>query len=145
MITWRDGVKGRTGIGVDLELLTDELNLGLGVVDDGRETLLYRLYLLRDGRQNALLKPVKLVKAAPCADLTEADKDAPHRLKVERLVAAENKDEAAELGAERLDRLGLACATEAQGSWLSAMKLACGGKLNWHSPVPAGPKGEPPS
>lgn len=67
------------------------------------------LDLLRDRTEDPLLESVELVEASPGADLAEPDEDPTHRLEVERLVAAEDEDEASELHAESLDGFGLAC------------------------------------
>jgi hypothetical protein len=122
----------------DLELASDELNLGVGIGEAGTETELNALDLLRDGREDALLESVELVEASPSADLAETDEDAAHRLEVERLVAAKHEDEATELDSQRLDRFGFACEVE-RSARCPAERSAKG-----DSPVPAGPNGEPP-
>ncbi len=67
------------------------------------QTKLDILDLLRDGRQDTLLQTVELVEAAPRADLADTEEDAAHGLEVERVVAAEDEREAAELDTECLD------------------------------------------
>jgi hypothetical protein len=70
------------------------------------ETELDALNLLRDGTEDTFFESIELVEASPRADLAQSDKDASHRLEVERLVAAEDEDEATQLDSEGLDGLG---------------------------------------
>ena len=93
----------------DLELTTDELDLGIGIGDACTESKLDALNLLRDGREDALLQPVELVEATPSSDLAQSYEDPAHRLEVECLVATEDENETTKLNSERLDRFGFAC------------------------------------
>jgi hypothetical protein len=86
-----------TNVLVDTQLLPHQLNLCIGVVHKGSQTLLNALHLLRHGTEDSLFQAVELVKTTPGADLTETDEDTPHRLKVKRLVATENENKATEL------------------------------------------------
>ncbi len=78
--------------------------------------MLNALDLLRDGRQDTLLESIELVETSPCSDAAQTDKDAAHRLEVERLVTAEDDDKHAELHTQCLDRLGLTRTGWAKGS-----------------------------
>lgn len=98
-----------TNILVDLEVLANNFDLGVGVLDQRDKTLLDGLHLLRHGTEDALLESIKLVKATPRPDLTQSHKDSAHGLEVEGLVTAENKDEATKLDPECFDGFRLAC------------------------------------
>ena len=121
---------------IDLDILPDQLDFRVRVLDECGETLLDGLDLLRDGTEDTLLETIELVEASPRADLTETDEDTTHCLEVERLVTAEDQDEATELNTEGLDRLRLTCdGCQQRGLTERTMNV----------PVPAGPKGEPPN
>ena len=98
----------RTHVLVDLDVLSNELNFGIRILDQGSQTLLNTLYLLRDGTKNSFFETVELIETSPGSDLTETDKDTAHGLEVERLVTAEDQDETPKLHTKRLDRLRFA-------------------------------------
>lgn len=97
------------GMRIDPQCLANELNFCMGVRRRRAKTLLDALYLLRDCAENSFFESIRLVETAPSADLTETDKDAPHGLKVEGLVTAEDENEPTQGDTERFDRLRLAC------------------------------------
>mmetsp|Transcript_110735 Transcript_110735/g.352711 ORF Transcript_110735/g.352711 Transcript_110735/m.352711 type:complete len:877 (-) Transcript_110735:5495-8125(-) len=100
-----------TDVGVEPHRLAQDLDLLLVLLVAGLD----RQDLFTHRRQDPLLKTVELVKAAPSADLAEADEDAAHGLEVETLVAAEDKHEAAHGAAQGLHGLRLACACRTEG------------------------------
>lgn len=100
-----------TNVSVDPKVLANELNLGVRVFNQGGKALLNALHLLRDGRQDALFKTIKLVEAAPSTNLAETNEDATHGLEIECLVATEHQNETTELHPKGFDRLGFACET----------------------------------
>lgn len=101
-------LRTRTDILVDLQTFADQLDFGVGVLGNSGKTLLNALNLLRNRGQDALLETIELVEATPSTDLAETNEDTPHRLKVKRLVAAEDQNEATQLNSQRFDRLGFA-------------------------------------
>lgn len=97
------------GVLAESKLTTYELDLVVWIRQAGAKSELNTLNLLRDGRENSFFQSIELVKAAPRADLAKADKNATHRLEIERLIAAKDEDEATKRYSQRLDGLCLAC------------------------------------
>lgn len=93
-------------------MAADEFDLVLLVGQARGKPELDALDLLRYGTEDSLLKTVELVKAAPSANLTQADEDASHRLEVEGLVATEDEYETSERDAERFDGLRFTCSAD---------------------------------
>lgn len=92
-----------TNVLVDLQILPDQLNLGVGVLHQRCETLLNALHLLRYGTEDTLLKSIELVEATPCSDLTQTNENTAHGLEVECLVTTEYQHEATKLYTKGLD------------------------------------------
>lgn len=97
-----------TNVLVDLQILPNELDFSIRILDQRRETLLYRLNLLRNGTKNALFQSVKLIKAAPSADLAKTNENTTHSFEVKVLIATKDQYESTQLYTEGLHRFGLA-------------------------------------
>lgn len=82
------------------------------------QSFLDRLDLLRNRRQHALFQSIELVETSPGTDLAQTDKDAAHRLEVERFVAVEDQHETAQLMAQGFD--GLRFTGAGRSEWRTA-------------------------
>jgi len=95
-----------TDVWVDLQVLSDQLDLSVRVLNSCSQPLLDGLNLLRHGTKNAFLQTIELVKASPRADLTQTKENTAHGLEIECLVTTEYEDKPSELHTKCLDRLG---------------------------------------
>jgi hypothetical protein len=88
-----------TNILVDLQVLPDQLDLGIRILCHGRQTLLDALDLLRYCTKDSFFKSIELVKTTPSSDLAQADKYTTHRLKIKSFITAEHQNKSPKLDA----------------------------------------------
>ena len=82
-------VDKHTYVLIGLQTLPNELNLNIGILDDGGKSLLYTLHLLQESTQNVFLLSVELIKTTQHSNLTKTNKDLAHGLEIECLVTTE--------------------------------------------------------
>ena len=82
-------VDKHTYVLIGLQTLPNELNLNIGILDDGGKSLLYTLHLLQESTQNVFLLSVELIKTTQHSNLTKTNKDLAHGLEIEYLVTTE--------------------------------------------------------